>query len=377
MRIAIFTETFVPAVNGVVTRLGHTISRLTGRGDQVLLVAPDGGVANFRGAHVVPVPNLPLPMYPEAVISVPNLDVWRRMDAFKPDVIHVVNPIVLGAAGVQIARSSNIPLVASFHTHIPRYLRHYALGLLEPVAWDLIRTLHNQAKLTLCTSRPTAEELVAHGFERVRVAWRGGVDVDLFHPSRATSEMRERLGGSDGQPLLLYVGRLSAEKALERLRAPLEAIPGARLALVGDGPHRQQLERHFEGGRVRFTGAMRGEELASAFASADVFVFPSETDTLGLALLEAMASGCPVVAARAGGITDVVREGKDGLLFQPGEDASLVGAVRQMIESPAMRELMRWSGRMHAESWSWGAAVDDLRQQYRAAIGTTRGERAA
>ncbi len=377
MRIAIFTETFVPAVNGVVTRLGHTISRLTGRGDQVLLIAPDGGVANFRGAHVVPVPNLPLPMYPEAVISVPNPDVWRRVDALKPDLIHVVNPIVLGAAGVQIARSSNIPLVASFHTHIPRYLRHYALGLLEPVAWDLIRTLHNQAKLTLCTSRPIAEELVAHGFERVRVAWRGGVDVDLFRPSRATSEMRERLGGSDGEPLLLYVGRLSAEKALERLRAPLEAIPGARLALVGDGPHRQQLERHFEGGRVRFMGAMRGEELASAFASADVFVFPSETDTLGLALLEAMASGCPVVAARAGGITDVVREGKDGLLFQPGEDASLVGAVRQMIESPAMRELMRWSGRMHAESWSWGAAVDDLRRQYRAAIGTTRGERAA
>lgn len=377
MRIAIFTETFVPAVNGVVTRLGHTISRLTGRGDQVLLVAPDGGVANFRGAHVVPVPNLPLPMYPEAVISVPNRDVWRRVDAFKPDLIHVVNPIVLGAAGVQIARSSNIPLVASFHTHIPRYLRHYALGLLEPVAWDLIRTLHNQARLTLCTSRPIADELIAHGFERVRVAWRGGVDVDLFHPSRATSEMRERLGGSDGQPLLLYVGRLSAEKALERLRAPLEAIPGARLALVGDGPHRQQLERHFEGSSVRFMGAMRGGELASAFASADVFVFPSETDTLGLALLEAMASGCPVVAARAGGITDVVREGKDGLLFNPREDASLVGAVSQIIESRAMRELMRWSGRMHAESWSWGAAVDDLRRQYRAAIGTTRGERAA
>jgi len=377
MRIAIFTETFVPSVNGVVTRLGHTISRLTHRGDQVLLVAPDGGVADFRGAHVVPVPNLPLPMYPEAVISVPNPDIWRRIDAFKPDLIHVVNPIVLGAAGVQIARSSNIPLVASFHTHVPRYLRHYGLGLLEPVAWDLIRTLHNQAKLTLCTSRPIAEELVAHGFERVRVAWRGGVDVDLFHPTRASNQMRERLGGSDGQPLLLYVGRLSAEKALERLRAPLEAIPGARLALVGDGPHRQQLERHFEGSLVRFMGAMRGEELASAFASADVFVFPSETDTLGLALLEAMASGCPVVAARAGGITDVVREGKDGLLFQPGEDASLVGAVRRMIESPAMRELMRWSGRMHAESWSWGAAVDDLRRHYRAAIGTTRGERAA
>ena len=377
MRIAIFTETFVPAVNGVVTRLDHTVSRLTGHGDRVLLVAPDGGVADFRGAHVVPVANLPLPMYPEAVISVPHPDVWRRVDAFKPDVIHVVNPIVLGAAGVQIARSSNIPLVASFHTHIPRYLRHYALGLLEPVAWDYLRTLHNQARLTLSTSRPMADELVAHGFERVRVAWRGGVDVDLFHPTRASTEMRERLGGDGAQPLLLYVGRLSAEKALERLRAPLEAIRGARLALVGDGPHRAALERHFEGTPVRFMGAMRGEELAAAFASADVFVFPSETDTLGLALLEAMASGCAVVAARAGGITDVVRQGKDGILFNPGDDASLVAAVRHMIESPATRELMRWSGRMHAESWSWAAAVDDLRRQYRSVIGTTRGERAA
>lgn len=377
MRVAIFTETFVPAVNGVVTRLGHTISRLENGGDRVLLVAPDGGVGEFRGAQVVRVPSLPLPMYPEAVLALPHPDVWRRVDAFGPDLIHVVNPVVLGAIGVQIARWSGTPLVASFHTHIPRYLRHYALGVLEPMAWDFLRTLHNQAKLNLCTSRPVAEDLVSHGFERVRVAWRGGVDVDLFHPRRASVQMREQLGGAGSDPLLLYVGRLSAEKGIERLRVALEAIPTARLALVGDGPHRAALERHFEGTATRFMGALRGEELASAFASADVFVFPSETDTLGLALLEAMASGCPVVAARAGGIPDVVREGRDGILYNPGDDASLVSGVTRLLESRATRELMRWSGRMHAESWSWSAAVDDLRRQYRAAIGSARRERAA
>lgn len=376
MRIAMFTETFVPAVNGVVTRLGHTISRLESRGDHVLLVAPDGGVDEFRGAEVVRVPSLPLPMYPQAVMCLPHPDIWRRVDAFRPELIHVVNPVALGAAGVQIAKSSNVPLVASFHTHIPRYLGHYAMGLLEPLAWDYLRTLHNQAKVNLCTSRPVATELVAHGFERVRVAWRGGVDVDQFHPTRRSPEMRTRLGG-DGGLLLLYVGRLSAEKGLERLLAPLKAMPDARLALVGEGPHRPALERHFAGAPVLFTGAMRGDELAAAFASADMFVFPSETDTFGLALLEALASGCPVVAARAGGVPDVVREGRDGLLFTPGDESSMVAALRRMLRSTAERELMRWSGRMRAEAWSWGAAVDDLRRQYRAAVATDRDAEAA
>jgi len=376
MRIAMFTETFTPAVNGVVTRLGHTVSRLHARGDEVLLVAPDGGVDEFRGAHVVRVPSLPLPMYPQAVMCLPHPDIWRRVDAFRPELIHVVNPVALGAAGVQIAKSSNIPLVASFHTHIPRYLGHYAMGLLEPMAWDYLRALHNQAKLNLCVSRPVADELIAHGFEHVKVAWRGGVDVDQFHPSRSSSEMRRRLGSGPG-PLLMYVGRLSAEKGLERLRPLLEAIPDAELALVGEGPHRAALGRYFAGSAVRFMGALSGDELGAAYASADVFVFPSETDTFGLALLEAMASGCPVVAARAGGVPDVVREGRDGLLYTPGDDKELVAAVKRILESTAERELIRWSGRMRAESWSWSAAVDDLRRQYRAAIATTRDAQAA
>jgi glycosyltransferase involved in cell wall biosynthesis len=371
-----FTETFAPAVNGVVTRLGHTIKRLESRGDHVLLVAPDGGVDEFRGAQVVRVPSLPLPMYPQAVMCLPHPEIWRRVDAFHPDLIHVVNPVALGAAGVQIARSSGVPLVASFHTHIPRYLSHYALGLFEPLAWDYLRALHNQARVNLCTSRPVADELVAHGFERVRVAWRGGVDVDQFHNSRKSPAMRARLAG-DGGPLLLYVGRLSAEKGLERLKAPLDAIPNAQLALVGEGPHRAALERHFAGMRVRFTGALRGDDLAAAFASTDVFVFPSETDTFGLALLEALASGCPVVAARAGGVPDVVREGRDGLLYAPGDKGAMIAAIRRMLEPTAERELMRWSGRMRAEAWSWGAAVDDLRRQYRAAVAPGRGAQAA
>jgi glycosyltransferase involved in cell wall biosynthesis len=377
MRIAIFTETFVPAVNGVVTRLGHTVSRLVARGDQVLLVVPDGGIREFRHAQVIGVPVIPLPMYPDIGIALPHPDVWRKVETFAPDVIHVVNPVVLGASGVQIARSTGTPLVASFHTHLPRYLGHYALGFLEPLAWDWLRTLHNQAVINLCVSRPIADELIAKGFERVRVAWRGGVDVELFNPGRASDQMRMRLGGDGKGPLLLYVGRMSAEKGLERLRGPLDAMPNSRLAMVGDGPHRPALERHFDGSRVRFLGRLQGEELAAAYASADVFLFPSETDTFGLVVLEALASGCPVVAARAGGVSDILRDGKDGLLFDPNDESALTAAVTQLANPSAMRQLMRWSGRMRAEAWSWEAAVDDLRRNYREAILKRQGKRAA
>ncbi len=377
MRVVIFSETFVPAVNGIVTRLGHTVSRLIARGDEVMLVVPDSGVKEFRSATVVGVPSIPLPMYADIGLALPNPYVWRRVDDFDPDVIHVVNPVVLGAGGVQIARATGTPLVASFHTHLPRYLGHYALGLLEPLAWDWLRTLHNQAAVNLCTTRPIADELIERGFDRVHVAWRGGVDVDLFHPSRADVEMRERMGGRGDGPLMLYVGRLSAEKGIERLRATLDALPNARLALVGEGPHREALLRHFAGRAVQFMGRMQGEELACAFASADMFVFPSQTDTFGLVLLEALASGLPVVAARAGGIPDVVRDGKDGILAEPGDDESFAQAVAKLAGNQAMRQLMRWSGRMRAESWSWSAAVDDLRRHYRDAMARGQGKRAA
>jgi glycosyltransferase involved in cell wall biosynthesis len=222
-----------------------------------------------------------------------------------------------------------------------------------------------------------AAELTAKGFERVHVAWRGGVDVDLFNPARASAAMRERLGGEGTGPLLLYVGRMSAEKGLERLRAPLEAIPDARLALVGEGPHRPALERHFAGRRARFLGRLQGEQLAAAYASADVFVFPSDTDTFGLVLLEALASGCPVVAARAGGGSDIIRDGKDGLLVDATDESALAAGVARLAGPSALRQLMRWSGRMRAEAWSWDAAVDDLRMNYREAILKRQGKRAA
>ena len=369
MRIAVFTETAPPNVNGVVRRLDETIRLLQDSGDEVLVFAPAARATRWHGAEMVPAPAIPLPMYPEIVVGMPRPALRSRLAKFRPHVVHAVHPAMLGAGGILYARSLGVPVLASFHTHLPRYLHHYGLGLFEPLAWDLLRSLHNQAVINLCISAPIAEELQGRGVERVEVGWRGGVDTALFHPARSSVVMRDRLtGGHPEAPLLISVGRVSAEKGLGIFADIIANLPGVRLAIVGDGPHRSALESQLSGLPVHFTGFLAGAELASAVASADALVFPSQTDTLGLVLLESMAAGTPVVAARCGGAPDVVRHGFNGLLFQPGDANAAAAEVRHILHDPIARELIRVAGRREAERWTWAAATDDLRLWYRRAI---------
>jgi len=173
--------------------------------------------------------------------------------------------------------------------------------------------------------------------------------------------MRDRLTqGHPDAPLLLYVGRLSAEKEVDRIKPVLESIPEARLALVGDGPYREELEKHFADTHTHFVGYLAGEALGTAYASADAFVFPSRTETLGLVLLEAMAAGCPVVAANAGGIPDIVANGENGYLFDPKDEGGAIAATQRLLDRGAERELMRRNARIEAEKWGWNAATQQL-----------------
>jgi glycosyltransferase involved in cell wall biosynthesis len=373
MRVALFTETAPPSVNGVVRRLDHTIRRLTDAGDEVLVFAPSGGPTRWHGAEVFGAPSFPLPWYPEIQIGVPRPLVRARLAKFAPDVVHAVNPAVLGAGGMLYARMLGVPVVASFHTHLPRYLHHYGLGVFEQLAWDVLRSFHNQADINLAISAPVAEELVRRGMERVELGWRGGVDTVLFHPDKRSLAARAELsGGHPEAPLIVSVGRLGAEKGLETLGPLLDRVPGARLALVGDGPYRPLLEQQLASRPARFAGYLKGEALATAVASADVLVFPSETDTLGLVILEAMASGTPVVAAKSGGAPDLIADGRTGFLFAPGDVAGAAAAVRHVLDDRVTRELIRVAGRVQAERWTWAEAVNDLRGWYSCAIERSR-----
>ena len=374
MKIAFFTETFLPKVDGIVTRLTRTVEQLVIAGDEVLVFCPEGAPSSFAGARIVGVPAMPLPLYPELKLALPRPAVSDALDQFQPDLVHVVNPAVLGLGGIWLAKTRELPLVASYHTHLPKYLEHYGMGMLEPLLWELLKAAHNQAQLNLCTSTAMVAELRSHGIQHTAL-WQRGVDTDLFQPERARPEIRNRLLGnnSNSDALLLYVGRLSAEKQIERIRPVLDALPQARLALVGDGPHRQQLEKVFAGTATTFVGYLGGEELAGAYASDDAFLFPSSTETLGLVLLEAMAAGSPVVAARRGGIPDIVTDGVNGCLYEPDGPsdgaASLIAATKRLLGNHSERQQLRQQARAEAERWGWAGATAQLRNYYGQVVG--------
>jgi len=368
MRIALFTETFLPKVDGIVTRLRHTIEHLERNGDRVLVVAPDGGLTEYKGAQIHGVPGLPLPLYPELKLALPSMGTKEVIEKFQPDLIHVVNPAVLGVSGIYYAKNLNIPLVASYHTHLPQYLQHYGLGALEGVLWELLKAAHNQAKLNLCTSTAMVDELKNHGIERVDL-WQRGVDTEMFQPHLKSAQMRAKLSqGHPNSPLLIYVGRVSAEKQIDQIKPVLEAIPEARLAIVGDGPNREALEAHFAGTNTNFVGYLHGLELASAYASADAFIFPSRTETLGLVLLEAMAAGCPVVAANSGGIPDIVTNGENGFMFDVDDPDGAITATKRLLDAQGEREQMRANARKEAERWGWAAATRQLQSYYASVV---------
>jgi|TARA_B100000745_G_scaffold297515_1_gene244566 glycosyltransferase involved in cell wall biosynthesis len=369
VKIAFFTETFLPKVDGIVTRLTKTIEFLTKNGDEVIVFCPEGCPDSYKGATIVGVAAMPLPLYPELKLGLPGPAVSDKLEEFKPDLVHVVNPAVLGLGGIWLAKTNNIPLIASYHTHLPKYLEHYGMGMLEPLLWELLKAAHNQALLNLCTSTAMVNELEDKGIQRTAL-WQRGVDTENFRPELRSEKMREKLFGKyqNTDSLLIYVGRLSAEKQIERIKPVLDNIPGACLALVGDGPYRGQLEKIFENTKTNFIGYLSGEELASAYASGDIFLFPSSTETLGLVLLEAMAAGCPVIGANKGGIPDIINNGINGCLYNPDEkdngERSLIEATKKILADKNKKEAMRKEARKEAEQWDWNQATLQLQKYY-------------
>ncbi len=367
LRIIVISEVFLPKIDGIVTRLTYTLRHLQRAGHEIRVIAPKG-VTDFEGIPVHGVPGFKFPFYPDLKAAIPGPGVSRLFKTFRPDIIHAINPAMLGVAAFFASVSNRVPLVVSYHTHVPKYLQYYGMGKLEPLMWWGLRCGYNRADLKLATSRVMQEELEEHGITNVQL-WRRGVDTELFHPSRATREMRVRL--TQGHPedkLLLYVGRLSAEKEIERCRDIIAALPGVRLALVGDGPHRQKLEQYFAGTPTFFAGFLKGLPVAEAFASADAFYLPSRTETLGLVLLEAMAAGCPVVTPRAGGTADIVRDGITGCLYNPDDPQAPIEAFRRLFFDSEHSQEIRRLARADAEQWGWDAATRQLEQYYRGVV---------
>jgi glycosyltransferase involved in cell wall biosynthesis len=368
MRIAIFSETFLPKWDGVANTVSHLLEHLANRGHQSLMFAPEGAPERYAATPIRGLPSLAFPLYPDLRLVPPVFNVERELRAFAPDLVHVVNPAFLGLVGLRQARALGLPLAASYHTDLPGYTTTYGVGLLKETVWSYFRWLHNQAALNLAPSHFTKRQLEAHGFQRVKV-WSHGVDTERFHPRHRSAAWRRRLtGGHPDAPLLLYVGRLAPEKRLDWLRPLLDGLPGTRLALVGDGPIRTELETLFAGSPTVFTGYLQGEELSHAYASADLFVFPSDSETFGNVVLEAMASGLPVIAAGAGGPVDLVQDGYNGYLFEASRQEALLILTRRYLSDARATQRLARNARTYAETQRWDVVNDLLLDDYQLLI---------
>jgi phosphatidylinositol alpha 1,6-mannosyltransferase len=371
VRVAIVTESFLPSLNGVTTSVCRVAECLRAKGHDAVILAPRPAPSSFAGYAVHGLASVPVRQFP---VGLPSGEVESALAAFGPDVVHVASPFVLGAAGLSAAQRLGVPTVAIYQTDMPSYLSQHAGRALgrgaARAAWRWVRRVHGMADLTLAPSSAALAELDAHGVPRTAL-WGRGVDAELFHPGwradAGTRALRRTLAPRD-EVVVGYVGRLAPEKELHRLAA-LRGLANLRVAVVGDGPSRDEDRATLAEAGIDavFLGRREGDDLARAYAAFDLFVHTGTRETFGQTLQEAAASGLPVVAPARGGPLDLVDHSRTGLLFDPDDDRSLRDCVEHLAGDRAKRQAMGRAARDRVASRSWSSLTDELLTHYAAA----------
>ncbi len=368
LRIAFFTDTFYPQINGVSNTLMYLSQYLTRCGIEHLFFAPDYEtdepeadgvpVVRFKGftPHIYPDCRLSFPPYPK---------ILEQLSDFGPDVVHIVTELGVGWSGLRAARALNIPIIMSYHTSFDKYLQFYHMQYLNKALWAYMRWFHSFALVNLAPSRSTLYDLTRHGIQNLAL-WPRGIDLERFNPGNYSPELREKLAGKR-EVVFLYVGRIAAEKGLPTLADSIMQVNqryGERVKWVftGEGPYLPELIAKRIPNAI-FTGSRRGEELAAIYASADVFVFPSGTETFGNVLLEAMASGLPVICTDSGGVTDFTENHRNALVCKYGSVPELSKAIVKML-NPHNRQMLSEKALETAKSRSWDAVFEGLMLHY-------------
>ncbi|HEY8258211.1 MAG TPA: glycosyltransferase family 1 protein [Gemmatimonadales bacterium] len=382
LRIALFSEVYWPMVSGVGVTLLRLTDALQARGHAVRVYtatyALPPGTPNRPEVHRSP--SIPLFLYPDVQWAFPRLrDVVDDLARFRPDVIHVATEFSLGIAGVKAARQLQLPVIASAHTDYDQYAARYGVPWALKAGWHYLRWFYSQAHRVLCPSRIYEEHLHSHGVTHTGL-WSRGVDPDVFSPRFRHTAYRERFGVEPGDLLVTYIGRLAREKNLDLLLEAWDAIVpdrgSAQLVLVGQGPLEEEIRRREMPG-VHVTGLLHGRELAQAYASADLFVFPSTTETFGNSLLEAMGSGLPPLVAASGGVLEFSAHGENAWLVEPDSAPAIAEGLVRLLQDEALRRRLARGALKAARARDWTTVYDRLIADYRAAISARGLEEAA
>lgn len=332
VRIAFVTETYPPELNGVSLTVERTVRHLRERGHHVELIRPrQSGEPPLASEEELRTLGCPIPMYPDLRIGLAaGGSLRKRFERTQPQLVHIATEGPLGWAALRAGKALNLPVTTDFRTNFHQYSRYYGFGWLSPVVQDVLRRFHNHADLSFVPTEAVRRQLGEAGFQRLEVVGRG-VDTHLFDPARRSPQLRAQWGklGAHDAPVLLYVGRLAAEKNVALALCAFDAVrlrtPSATMVVVGDGPQRQRLEAEFPA--AHFVGVQRGEALARHYASADLFLFPSLSETFGNVTLEALASGLPVIAFNTAAAAEHVDDCASGLLAPPGDEKAFIASV--------------------------------------------------
>lgn len=381
--LAIVTETYPPEVNGVAMTIARLAEGLRRNGHRVRIVRPRqeavdaGNGADGASAHNdLTLPGIAMPGYAGLRLGLPAkrrlCALWR---AARPDAVHVVTEGPLGWSAVAAARSLGIPVTSGFHTNFDRYSRHYGFGWLQPTLAAYLRSFHRRTQATLVPTESLAASLTGEGLAGVRVVGRG-VDVELFSPARRSAALRAEWGLAPGDLAVLHVGRVAAEKniglALRAFEAIAVSCPNARFVVVGDGPLRARLQANYPA--HHFAGQRTGADLASHYASSDLFLFPSLTETFGNVTQEAMASGLAVVAFRSAAAAEIIVDGENGRTIAPGDDAAFIQAAETLAQNGKARRLLGERARLRVQDCGWDAVSLRFEAVLREAISSSLAE---
>lgn len=377
MKVAYFSESLLPHVDGVSRTLAQLFTTLEARGVDFRIFSPFvPGPEISWSTRVHRIPYVRFPLYPDYRLASPiGHGASGRLDAYGPDLIHVVSPTPINVRAKKYGRRNGIPVVSSFHTHFVSYFRFYGFGGLEEIGWKMMRRFYGDIDVVYAPSEAIIDELASHGIRNTEL-WSRGIDLRRFSPAYRDPELRARAGAHDDDtPVLLLVSRLVKEKDLADLvaaeRILRERGSRHRLVLVGDGPMRDQLRRELPD--ACFAGHQGGEALARWYASGDVFIFPSTTETFGNVVLEAQASGLPTVVVDRGGPPDLVTPGETGYVARANDPADLAACVGRLLDDAALRRRMGAAARAAAADRDWAAINGRLIDSYARVI--ARGKR--